>query len=258
MKKFIILFLVLATFISTGVCAADTEVPILLYHNVTRGYSLQDTSLHITPEEFENQLTALMDNGYNIISLQQYIKYVNNEFGGELPEKPVIITFDDGYMGVYTQAYPILKKLNIPATVFVITGLVGYNDTLYPHFSWQQAKEMDESGIIDIQSHTRFHYNSTEISPSLLTLELRKSKYDIETRLNKKCNILAFPYGAYDDEGLNAALKAGYGCVARTEDKGTNRKTDGLFRLNRIFVRRTWSGDDLINVIEENNKLYLN
>lgn len=240
---------------TSGVCASEPAVPILLYHNVTWGYSLHDTSLHITPDEFENQLTALRDNGYNIISLRDYTEYVNN--GKSLPEKSVIITFDDGYVGVYKHAYPILKKMNIPATVFVITGLVGYNDTSFPHFTWEQAYEMDQSGVIDIQSHTRFHYNATEIPLTLLKLELRKSKYDIETRLNKKCDFLAFPYGAYNQDCLDAAIAAGYTCVSRTEDKGTNRKSDGLFRLNRIFVRRTWSGKDLINVIERNNQLYI-
>ena len=237
------------------VCAEEPAVPILLYHNVTKGYSLEDASLHITPEEFENQLAALKENGFNIIPMQQYIQYVNGEV--TLPENPVIITFDDGYSGVYNYAYPILQKLQVHATVFVITGLVGYNDTVYPHFTWAQAAEMDKSGVVDIQSHTRFHYNAEEIPLPLLTLELRKSKFDLETRLGKKCNILAFPYGAYNNSGLQAAISAGFTCVARTEDRGTNRKSDGLYHLNRIFVRRTWSGEDLIEIIRQNNKLYL-
>lgn len=255
MKKIIVFLLMLILTSGFSVCADEPTVPILLYHNVTHGYCLEDTSLHITPEEFDAQISALKNGGYNIISLQHYIRYVNS--GEPIPEKSVIITFDDGYLGVYSHAYPILKKHNVPATVFVITGLVGFNDTSFPHFTWEQALEMDKSGIIDIQSHTRFHYDSTEIPLPLLTLELRKSKYDIETRLGKTCNILAFPYGEYTYVGLDAAKSAGYNCVARTEDMGTNRKSEGLFHLNRIFVRRTWSGNDLIRIIEENNQLHL-
>lgn len=241
--------------LTATVYADEPAVPILLYHNVTSGYCLDNISLHITPDEFENQIIALKNGGYNIISLRQYINYVNSN--AELPEKPVIITFDDGYLGVYTHAYPVLVRQNVPVTVFVITGLVGFNDTSFPHFNWEQATEMTDSGLIDIQSHTRFHYNASEISLPLLTLELRKSKNDIESRLGKPCDILALPYGSYLPETISAAKSAGYKCVARTEDKGTNRKSDGLFHLNRIFVRRTWNGEDLINIIEENNKLYI-
>ena len=255
MKKLVIFVLLFSLMTFLPVYAEEPAVPILLYHNVTEGYCLQDTSLHITPQEFDGQISALKNSGYNIISLQNYIDHVN--LGEALPKKPVIITFDDGYLGVYSHAYPILRKHNVPATVFIITGLVGFNDTSFPHFTWEQALEMEKSGIIDIQSHTRFHYNAKEIPLSMLTLELRKSRYDIETRLDKKCNILAFPYGEYTSAGLDAAISAGYTCVARTMDKGTNRKSDGLFRLNRIFVRRTWSGNDLISIIESNNKLYL-
>ena len=233
MKKLLI-FTIILCLVPFAVLAEEPAVPILLYHNVTTAYNYADAQLNVTPERFEKQLTALKNGGYNIISFREYINYVNGQ--GVLPPNSVIITFDDGYLGVYKHAYPILQKHNVPATVFIITGLVGFNDTSFPHFDWNQAKE---------------------IALPLLTLELRKSKYDIESRLGKTCNILAFPYGEYNREGLDAAIAAGYTCVARTEDMGTNRKSEGLFHLNRIFVRRTWSGADLINIIEQNNQLYL-
>ena len=255
MRKFLILLVALLIFPRTG-CFANSEetpVPILLYHNVTQAYNIKDDMLSVTPERFEQQIYALLSKGYNIISFQKYINYVQGN--GDLPSNPVIITFDDGYSGVYNCAYPVLLKHRVPATVFVITGLVGFNDTLYPHFTWEQAMEMDKSGYIDIQSHTNFHYDALEISQSRLVLELRKSRYDIESRLNKKCTILAFPYGKYDEEDLQAAKAAGYETVARTEDKGTNRKSDGLFHLNRIFVRGSWTGEDLVRIVSENNNL---
>lgn len=252
MKKLCILLITLI--FTTGPClASEKTVPILLYHNVSSVYNMFDDMLHVTPDGFDNQLSALKNAGYNIISFQDYIKHVRGEIA--LPDNPVIITFDDGYSSVYYHAYPLLLKHQVPATVFVISGLLGFNDTLYPHFTWQQAREMDSSGYIDIQSHSNFHYDSTKISHQRLILELRKSKFDIETRLNKTCNILAFPYGEYDELGLMIAKQAGFEAVARTRDKGTNRPSDGLYTLNRIFVRGSWSGETLIEIIESNNLL---
>ncbi|MBQ3054366.1 MAG: polysaccharide deacetylase family protein [Clostridia bacterium] len=252
MKK-IISLLVSLIIISGDVCAAAKEkaVPILLYHNIAVVYNSADDALNVTPERFQEQLSSLKDAGYTIIPFQQYIEYANGNT--DVPEKSVVVTFDDGYSSVYYYGFPILMRLEVPATVFVISGLLGFNDTVYPHFTWEQAKEMDNSGYVDIQSHSNFHYNAKEISSSRLILELRKSKYDIETRLNKKCNILAFPYGEYDAQGLSIAKAAGFSCVARTRDWGTNRKSDGLFNLNRIFVHGSWTGKDLIAEIEKNN-----
>lgn len=251
MKKLLI-FTIILCLVPFAVLAEEPAVPILLYHNVTTAYNYADAQLNVTPERFEKQLTALKNGGYNIISFREYINYVNGQ--GVLPPNSVIITFDDGYSGVYNHAYPILMRQKVHATIFVISGLIGFNDTVYPHFTWEQAIEMDRSGYVDIQSHTNFHYNAREIPLPRLILELRKSKFDIETRLNKTCDILAFPYGEYGETELEAAKNAGYICVSRANDRGTNRKSGGLFHLNRIFVRGTWTGEDLLKIIAENNK----
>ncbi len=253
MKKLIFFIVTILVILPCAAMAQSTPVPILLYHNVTDAYNNEDTLVNVSPGRFEEHISTIISEGYNIISFQQYIKYCHGE--AELPENPVIITFDDGYSSVYYKAYPILMKYNAPATVFIISGLVGFNDTLYPHFTWEQAAEMDKSGYIDIQSHSNFHYDATKISLPRLILELRKSKYDIETRLNKQCNILAFPYGEYNAQGLNAAVNAGFEAVARTHDRGTNRKENGLFYLNRLFVRGNQSGEDVVNMLKENNNL---
>ncbi|MDP4118314.1 MAG: polysaccharide deacetylase family protein [Bacillota bacterium] len=254
MKKvvFIIFTFILLTCAMTVMAYADEPgVTILLYHDISPAYNIKDALVHTSPQRFDEHLCALSENGYNVISFQQYIQYTKGD--ASLPENPVIITFDDGYSSVYYSAYPILTKHNMNATVFVISGLMGFNDTDYPHFTWEQAEEMESSGLIDIQSHSNFHYNATEIPYERLILELRKSKYDIETRLHKTCNILAFPYGEYDDSELMAAVNAGFEVVARTHDSGTNRKSDGLYHLNRLFVHGTQTGDDLIKMIRTNN-----
>ena len=108
--------------------------------------------------KFEKQIKAITEAGYNGISMKQLVDYT--EKGIELPEKPIVITFDDGYSSNYEIAYPILKKYNMKATMFIIGSSVDkymYKDTdnlMNPHFGYKAAKEMVDSGLIEIQSHS--------------------------------------------------------------------------------------------------------
>lgn len=135
---------------------AGVTVPILLYHHLTEtGNDASDVSV----ESFRRQMALLKTEGYQPISFDTLIDYVEN--GTALPEKPVIITFDDGYYSNYQYAYPILCQYGYPAAIFVIGCSVGhleyYKDTTYPltpHFGAEEIAEMCESGLIAIQSHT--------------------------------------------------------------------------------------------------------
>lgn len=134
------------------------EVPILLYHHIAKDVT---STTMVSPETFENHIKALAGNGYTGISFEEIVAYV--EDSGELPPKPIIITFDDGYLSNYEFAYPILQKYNMKATIFIIGVSVGkdtYRDTgdsdytILPRFNYEQANEMIESGLISIQSHS--------------------------------------------------------------------------------------------------------
>ena len=94
----------------------------------------------------------IKDRGYEPISFEQLIEYHENR--RELPEKPIIITFDDGYLSNYELAYPILKEFNFKAAIFVIGVSFGNKDLAYPHFGWAEAREMKASGLVSIESHT--------------------------------------------------------------------------------------------------------
>jgi peptidoglycan/xylan/chitin deacetylase (PgdA/CDA1 family) len=132
------------------------DVPILMYHHISKDVKDKDTT--VTPQHFRSQLTALKESGYNTILCKDLIAYVNQ--GIELPENPVLITFDDGYTSVYQYAYPILKELGMKATTSIIGISVGknkYKDTdieIIPHFDYNKAREMYLSGVMDIQSHS--------------------------------------------------------------------------------------------------------
>ena len=132
------------------------DVPVLLYHHIEEGVT-DDTV--VSPETFETQMRFLAESGYHAVTTVEMIDYVYH--GGDLPDKPVCITFDDGYLSNYEYAWPVLERYGLNATVFAIGVSVGhdrfYKDTqfeLTPHFSYEQAREMIESGVIDVQSHT--------------------------------------------------------------------------------------------------------
>ena len=132
-----------------------TEVPILLYHHLTEQ---PKSRADITPATFRTQMEALVKAGYTAVTAADMIAYV--ETGTPLPEKPIWITFDDGYTSNYTYAYPILKSLGLKGTIFAIGSSIGkttYKDTGYPitpHFDQKQLTEMTASGVIEVQSHT--------------------------------------------------------------------------------------------------------
>ena len=154
------------------------DVPVITYHNIKENAK---ESSEITKETFENQIKTLSELGYKGVHSIDLINYV--EKGIELPDKSIMITFDDGYLSNYEDAFEILKKYNMKATIFVIGSSVGkttYKDTehsIIPHFDFDKAKEMIDSGLIDIQSHTYdFHQwkeyeNGDKVRENLLKLE---------------------------------------------------------------------------------------
>ncbi len=135
----------------------STDVPVLLYHHIEPGADGSNGSI-ISLERFEEHMKALKENGYNAITCSDLISYAEN--GTKLPNKPILITFDDGYQSNYEYAYPILKKYGLKGTIFVIGSFFGsdtYKDTdmkIIPHFGMSEAQEMVDSGVIEIQSHT--------------------------------------------------------------------------------------------------------
>jgi len=159
--------------------AYTVDVPILLYHDITPA-AAADTA--VTPEAFEAQIRALSELGYTAVTFREMIDYVCH--GGDLPEKPVCVTLDDGYLSNYEYAWPILEKYGMKATIFPIGVSVGhkefYKETehrLTPHFGWSEAREMVNSGVIDIQSHT---YDMHQWEPFETGEEIRASALPLE------------------------------------------------------------------------------
>lgn len=236
----------------------SVKVPILLYHHITNdSFSAEESISLISPSDFRLHMTAIKAN-FNPISLRLYCDYVKCDDGSiTLPKNPIIVTFDDGYLSNYEIAYPILKELNIPATIFVVTDTVGEiaggGKVNYSHFSWEQAKEMSDSGLIDIQSHTLSHKKVDELPFSEQIRQLRKSKYDIEKNMGQTCDMIAYPHGNYDENVRKLAKDAGYTAQllvddrTNEEDYEVNVPSEGTEKLTRMTIAGTMGN---VNVIE--------
>ncbi|MBQ2615203.1 MAG: polysaccharide deacetylase family protein [Clostridia bacterium] len=239
----------------------EVHVPILLYHHITdEALNGNDISM-ISPFDFRMHMMAIKEN-FTPISLRDYYEYVTGtDEKATIPDNPIIITFDDGYLSNYEIAYPILKEFKIPATIFVVTDTVGEmaggGKVNYSHFTWEQAKEMERSGLIEIHSHTASHAALSTLSVHDLVLELRKSKYDIEKNLNRECDMIAFPYGSYNQAVLDAAERAGYRLRALVDDKTSaddfevNLVSGGVGALTRMTVSGNMGNVDLIENIKK-------
>lgn len=239
---------------------AEKKVPILLYHHITNEkFSLEQAISLITPEDFRLHMTAIKIN-YNPISLRQYCEYVMCDDGSvNIPENPIVVTFDDGYSSNYELAYPILKELEIPATIFVVTDTVGEQAgggvVNYSHFTWEQAREMENSGLIDIQSHTAGHVRMTSKDKGEQIRQLRKSKYEIEKNLGRPCDMIAYPYGDYTPEIKEMARNAGYTVQLLVDDKNTmedymvNLPSEGVENLTRMTIAGNMGNVNVIEII---------
>lgn len=202
------------------------EIPVLNYHQVNNNAY---NALTLNAKEFDAQMSYLYKAGYNTISPGQLLGYLRN--GEELPPNPILITFDDGYADNYRVAYPILKKYNFSATIFLITDFVDANPR---YLTWKQIREMRANGF-SFGSHTLSHAFLTEVADEELLAQLVKSREAIEWRLGEKVEFLAYPGGKYDQRVINFTKKAGYK-AAFTINFGRDQMNCELFTLKRIPV----------------------
>lgn len=251
-----------STVVTAGTKEAETlKVPILLYHHISTDFDPSNAISIISPKDFRLHMTAIKAQ-FTPVSLRDYVEFVNCRDGSKtMPKNPIIVTFDDGYLSNYEVAYPILKELEIPATIFIVTDTVGAKGgegkVNYSHFTWEQAKEMQDSGFIDIQSHTNDHVKLGTLSKDAVNFELRKSKYLIEKNLGKTCDMIAYPYGSYNDTVIEASHKSGYTAQCLVGDDAThidyevNIPRDGVEHMTRITVSGLMGNVNVIELVRE-------
>ncbi len=214
------------------VLGTNIVVPVLMYHYIRVNPDPNDKvgfNLSVTPDNFDSQMQYLLTHGYHTITLDELGAALLSKT--PLPDKPIIITLDDGYRDSYTAAFPILKKYNLKAVNFVITGVVGSPRYL----TWEEMSEMKDSGIFTFGGHTVNHSALTYLGKDQVKKELTDSKEDLQSHLGYLINWMAYPYGNVNSQVASLARDTGY-IGAFGTNYGDYQSTDYLFTLPRIRI----------------------
>lgn len=225
MKIIITIVIVLFVFISYAQTKSSSVVPILMYHS----FEVENDKMIpcVDPKIFEEQIKFFAKNNYNVVGPDKIIAYMTKK--EKMPPRTVAITADDGYHNFYENAYPILKKYNVPATIFVITDYIGRPGYL----NWSQLREMSDSGLVTIGSHTKSHpwLPTASVDEEKIHDEIAGSKEVLEKGLGKSVYYFCYPNGGFNGLVQEEARKAGYKGAFTTNPK---RKTD----INDIYAIR--------------------
>ncbi len=201
------------------------KVPVLMYHEVN---SVGSGDLYLTPDDFQSEIDWLVENGWHGITLAQlYAHWYENE---PLPEKPVVLTFDDGYRTMYTEVLPRLKEAGFAGTFFVIPA------ARWSDWSMDESMfaEMVNNGM-ELGSHTYSHIELDTLSSGDIAEELASSKAIIEQITGQEVVSICYPSGAYNDTVLKEAEKAGYS-IGVTTNLGVTEQSQGIYSLSRLRI----------------------
>ena len=239
-----LLFIGLFFLFASPASANPTQgIPVLLYHHV----SDQETNmpdLTLSTSEFTRQLSLLRSHGFQTISPAQLRSFMQGE-RVSLPDKAILITFDDGYADNYTQAFPILKQFGYTATIF----MVGINFDRANRLTSPQIREMTASNLT-IGAHSMTHPDLTQISPSKLRYEVTGSKEKAEKVILTEVGYFAYPGGYYNVAAMEAVEAAGYQGAFSVLSGVNQPERDNVFLMRRIPIFRTTNFDQLLERLE--------
>ncbi len=253
--------LILSLIISSGVISSpspqsrkEITLPVLMYHGIRKDHSAQNKYV-ISPEEFEADLKYLKENDYETIVVADLLDYFDK--GKQLPEKPIILTFDDGFLNNYTYAYPLLKKYNAKMILSPIGKYIdeytesGDQNPAYAQADWNTLSEMAESGLVELQNHTYdMHASSGRIGASQKSgesdeeyrLALKADLTKLNNRMKEKLGItptaFVYPYGAISKTSpeiiKELGFKASFDCSNKINIISSKDDLYGLHRLIRL------------------------
>ena len=217
----------------------SVRVPILMYHYISIPPADADAyrrDLSLPPDVFQQHLDFLKEQGYTTIYLQDLISYLQRG-DPPLPEKPIVLTFDDGYRDNYENAFPALRDRGMVGTFFIITDFADQaaTDPNYARYAtWDHLREMDKAGM-EIGSHSRNHPDLKGKDDDFLVWQALGSSQTIEANLGKKPRVLAYPSGSYDENVIRVFRAAGFWGAVTTQP-GVEHDNQHLFELKRLRI----------------------
>ncbi len=217
--------------------AEGKEVPILMYHAVGDD-CWGIPALFVSPKKLEEQLQYLKDNGYTTVTFEDFDRL------GQI-EKPVMLTFDDGYSDNYTELFPLLQKYQAKATIFLIYDKL---DQLPYYLTREQVLEMDQSGLVSFQSHTMTHRDLDTLDEEQLQYELAQSKLELTRLLQKEVFVIAYPTGKWSEKSIKITKEQyQFGLLSRG---GTYESGDDRAKVSRYYVSRYTELNEFKNMID--------
>lgn len=222
------------------------RVPILMYHHIDDpgpGAGALRRSLSVPPQRFEEQLHYLKQQGYETITLNDLALHLT--VGKSLPPKPIILTFDDGYVDAYTSAFPLLRSFGFVGTFFLVSAPL---DAHNPDFlSWEQVQEMHDAGMA-FEPHSYDHPDLRNRGFDFLVFQILAPKEAIEARTGETSRFFAYPSGRYDQFVIDVLRSANFWGAVLTE-QGATHATDDLFSLRRVRVRGEDDLDSFVRIL---------
>ena len=217
----------------------------MMYHDILPA---KKVAYDLTPQELRQHFERIKSSQLTPISLDLLIAHLRT--GSRLPEKPILLTFDDGYGGHYQYAYPLLKEYGYPAVFSIHTSSVGVN-VGRTHVSWQDLKTMANDPLVTIASHSKTHPALTKLSDQKLAQEVVDSKKILESKLARPVQYFTYPYGNYDARVKRVVANAGYRAAiafATPTERFANQSTDLLslarFEKSQLekVIPQAWGG----------------
>ena len=226
--------------------ARQARVPILMYHYLSDpppGADRYRRDLSVPPALFEQHLAYLREQGYQAITLYDLLYHLTQ--GAPLPERPVIITFDDGYRDNYENAFPLLEEYGFDATFFVLIEVTNQGEAEY--LTWDMLREMHAAGM-DIECHARVHENLPENDDARLIWQVLGCREAIEKELGQRPRFVAYPSGRFD-ERVAAIFASDNYWGGITTQQGTLHSSDALFQIKRLRMRNTTTVERLAELL---------
>lgn len=231
------------------------RVTVLMYHRIGEAHNAWERRYCVTPERFASHMCALEQHGMRPCTVDDFVAWIRDS--GTLQDGSFVLSFDDGFFSVYEHAFPLLSEMGWPATVFLVSGLIGKTDEwtrhdkpaggAYPLLGRREIEEMARHGF-SFHSHSRTHPDLRRLPRSGLIEELAGARRDLEDLLGRPVPFLAYPYGWYDENVVEATKEAGYR-AAFSAQPGFNRRDVDPYRIRRLDVHGTDTASALLRKV---------